>query len=349
MFFFHCPRFFRPNIQLPMDALIDIYAEKSTDGGGGASFIQNFTIIYLKMGFERMSEGSKAGLTAKLIRSLEDKPEAHRESFLFLLLPVLGSIPCPESQSVADRKAALGLDDLPTTRKLLLDIMYDLLLLPYGIYTPVSTGDASTGPQIPGTEGAIPPGLSKSAFKRITGGSPLSPEALEKTKSSVLKFIGMELFEEEEVVVHYVIGSSDTRHSVATVAELALKRSANAANWNHAPTIAKIYDLFRGSGVAKMKSAPVVAEDDKRTPASTRLRLKLFPFLLKSRQSSEHFPALVQVVFDCLFGGGANNAKLKANAIQLAHHAADFCPDARFEVCDLSARVVRTRHRPIAL
>ena len=96
--------------------------------------------------------------------------------------------------------------------------------------------------------------------------------------------------------------------------------------------MSKIYDLFRGTGVAKTKSAPPVPEDEKRSPASTRLKLKLFPFLLKSRQSAEHFPALVQVVFDCLFGAGATNAKLKANAVQMAHHAADFCSDAKFKV-----------------
>ena len=119
---------------------------------------------------------------------------------------------------------------------------------------------------------------------------------------------------------------------LSTVAELALKRAANGANWNHAATVSKIYDLFRGTGVAKTKSAPEIAEEDKRSPASTRLKLKLFPFLLKSRQSAEHFPALVQVVFDCLFGTGATNAKLKANAVQLSHHAADFCSDAKFKV-----------------
>ena len=333
------PIHYRPTIQLPMEPLIDIYAEKIGADTGGASFTQNFTIIYLKMGFERMDAATKAKLTPKLIRSLEDKPDSHRESFLFLLLPVLGSIPCPESQSLEERKAALGLDSLPITKKLLLDMMFDILLLPYGIFTPSSSssGSSSTdasagGPVVPGTGGGLPPGMSKTSFKRITGDNPLSPEALEKTKLSVLKFIGMELFEEEEVVVHYVVGSSDTRHSVATVAELALKRAANAANWNHPPTVSKIYDLFRGSAVAKTKSAPVVADDDKRSPASTRLRLKLFPFLLKSRQSADHFPALVQVVFDCLFGAGASNAKLKANAVQLTHHAADFCSDTKFKV-----------------
>ena len=316
-----------------MDVLVDIYAEKSTSDAGGASFIQNFSIIYLKMGFERLSDSSKAALTPKLIQSLEDKPESHRDSFLFLLLPVLGAIPCPESQSLEERKASIGLDAAPTTRKLLLDMMYDLLLMPYGIFTPTAPASESlAGPAVPGTGGSLPPGMSKMSFKRITGDNPLSPEALEKTKLSVLKFIGMELFAEEEVVIHYVIGSSDTRHSVATVAELALKRAANAANWNHAPTVSKIYDLFRGTGVAKSKSAPTIAEEEKRSAASTRLKLKLFPFLLKSRQSAEHFPALVQVVFDCLFGAGASNAKLKANAIQLTHHAADFCPDAKFKV-----------------
>ena len=169
------------------------------------------------MGFERVEETTKATLTPKLIRSLEDKPDSHRDSFLFLLLPVLGAIPCPESQSLEERKANIDLDSSPITKKLLLEIMFDILLLPYGIFTPSSTSaEASGGPAVPGTGGALPPGMSKASFTRVTGQTPLSPEALEKTKLSVLKFIGMELYEEEEVVVHYVVGSSDTRHSVAT-------------------------------------------------------------------------------------------------------------------------------------
>lgn len=57
-----------------------------------------------------------------------------------------------------------------------------------------------------------PPGLSEYSKRRVLGDNPLGPEALEKAKIGVLKFLGAGLVEEELVVCHYVIASSDTRH-----------------------------------------------------------------------------------------------------------------------------------------
>ena len=66
------------SIQLPLDALVDIYADKSVSGStSGASFIRSFTIIYLKIGFERMDETTKAALSRRPRRDrkrLKEKP-----------------------------------------------------------------------------------------------------------------------------------------------------------------------------------------------------------------------------------------------------------------------------------
>ena len=57
-----------------------------------------------------------------------------------------------------------------------------------------------------------PPGMSEKALKRVLGDSPLSPENLEKAKLGILNFLSSEVLSEGEVVCHYVIASSDTRH-----------------------------------------------------------------------------------------------------------------------------------------
>ena len=35
--------------------------------------------------------------------------------------------------------------------------------------------------------------------------------------------------------------------------------------------------------------------EDKRQPVSTRVRLKIFPYFLRSREAADHFPASIQV------------------------------------------------------
>lgn len=57
-----------------------------------------------------------------------------------------------------------------------------------------------------------PPGLSISAFRRVMGDNPYPPEQLEKVKLGIIKFLGGDLFKENEVVCHYIIGAADTRH-----------------------------------------------------------------------------------------------------------------------------------------
>ena len=74
------------------------------------------------------------------------------------------------------------------------------------------------------------------------------------------------------------------------------------------------YVTTSASGVVHIKP------ENKRMPANTRLRLKLMPYLLRSKEASLSFPTNVQAIFDLLFGtGGNSNAKLKTMAVQFVH------------------------------
>ena len=100
--------------------------------------------------------------------------------------------------------------------------------------------------------------------------------------------------------------------------------------------------MFLGTLVIKDK--PPVKAELKRTPSNTRIRLKLMPVLLNSREAAVQFPSCIQVTFDLLFGtSGNSNAKLKMMAVQFVHQIIYHCPEQRLSpigMCDLGLLLV---------
>ena len=77
-----------------------------------------------------------------------------------------------------------------------------------------------------------------------------------------------------------------------------------------------------------------IKPENKRTPSSTRLRLKLMPYLVRSKEAALSFPSSIQVIFDLLFGTGGNtNAKLKTMAVTFIHAVVEQCPEQRITSC----------------
>lgn len=106
----------------------------------------------------------------------------------------------------------------------------------------------------------------------------------------------------------------------------------------------QLYDLFLGTLVIKGKDGKLattspkgvihIKPENKRMPSNTRLRLKLMPYLVRSKEASLCFPASIQVIFDLLFGTGGNtNAKLKTMAVQFIHAVVENCPQTRITSC----------------
>lgn len=63
----------RPLVQLPVEQLLVQY--NTTD----SSFLHNFSIIYITMGFPRLSVEKQTELTPILLNCLEGKPEVHQD------------------------------------------------------------------------------------------------------------------------------------------------------------------------------------------------------------------------------------------------------------------------------
>lgn len=317
----------RVKVQLPVDELMEQYRNPES-----TSIVTNFAMIYIKMGFSRLEPNQQAERVPTLISCIEGRSANHQDSFLQLLMPALEYVQFP--QNIQDRRQKFQFITNPSLTKLLLDFMLDLLIVPYGSHTKIAElqqaaarkpSTASTGE--PSAPPVAPPGLSISSFKRVMGENPYEPEQLEKVKLGIIKFLGSDIFPENDVVCHYIIGAADTRHSVATAADLELKKIFSCVDFNNSAILTKLFSIFLGT--VEVKGQTAVKPDQKRTPACARIRLKLFPQILKARESANAFPYNIQVIFDCLYGQNAN-VKLKVCAVQLIHHMCLWCTDPKF-------------------
>ncbi|XP_071757959.1 proteasome adapter and scaffold protein ECM29 [Centroberyx gerrardi] len=319
----------RPKIQLPVETLLVQYQDPAA-----ASFVTNFTIIYIKMGYPRLEVGKQCELAPTLLTAMEGKPQPQQDSLMHLLIPTLYHMKYPADTS--KNASPFILIERPKTVQLLLEFMLDVLLMPYGFVLNESpTRPAPSSPQGGSGAGTVaaagqglpqpPPGMSVYAAKRVIGEAQWSAEQLEQCKLGIVKFIEAEQVPEVETVVHLVVASSDTRHSVATAADLELKSKQSIIDWNNPLIINKMYKVYLGDIPLKTKGA-TVKQELKHEPVSTRVKLKILPHLLRSRLAAECFPANIQVVYDGLFGANTNN-KLLSLTLQFVHHICMVCPD----------------------
>nr|XP_015201351.1 PREDICTED: proteasome-associated protein ECM29 homolog isoform X1 [Lepisosteus oculatus] len=318
----------RPKIQLPVETLLVQYQDPAA-----ASFVTNFTIIYIKMGYPRLDVEKQCELAPTLLTAMEGKPQPQQDGLMHLLIPTLFHMKYPSEPSKT--ASPFILVEKPKTVHLLLDFMLDVLLMPYGFVlnepqsrpAPASpqgsvASGSSSGPGLP----QPPPGMSLYAAKRVIGETPWTPEQLEQCKLGIVRFIEAEQVPEVEAVVHLVIASSDTRHSVATAADLELKSKQSIIDWNNPSIINKMYKVYLGDIPLKTKEGVALKPEMKREPVSTRVKLKILPHLLRSQLAAETFPANIQVVYDGLFGANTNN-KLRSLSLQFVHHICVVCPD----------------------
>uniref|UniRef100_A0A3P9P5P5 Ecm29 proteasome adaptor and scaffold n=1 Tax=Poecilia reticulata TaxID=8081 RepID=A0A3P9P5P5_POERE len=319
----------RPKIQLPVETLLVQYQDPAA-----ASFVTNFTIIYIKMGYPRLEVAKQCELAPTLITAMEGKPQPQQDSLMHLLIPTLYHMkyPADSSKSVSP----FNLTERPKMMHLLLEFMLDVLLMPYGFVLSESpTRPAPSSSQGGSSDGAVtgsgqglpqpPPGMSVYAAKRVIGEAQWNAEQLEQCKLGIVKFIEAQQVPEVETVVHLAVASSDTRHSVATAADLELRSKQSIIDWNNPLIINKMFKVYLGDVPLKTKGGNV-KQELKHDPVSTRVKLKILPHLLRSRLAAECFPANIQVVYDGLFGANTNN-KLLSLTLQFVHHICMVCPD----------------------
>uniref|UniRef100_A0A4W3HWX3 Ecm29 proteasome adaptor and scaffold n=1 Tax=Callorhinchus milii TaxID=7868 RepID=A0A4W3HWX3_CALMI len=317
----------RPKIQLPVETLLVQYQDPAA-----VSFVTNFTIIYIKMGYPRLSVEKQCELAPSLVTAMESKPQPQQDSLMQLLIPTLYHM--KYAVEVTKATSPFNLGEKPKIVQQLLDFMLDVLLMPYGFILSEPQNRPSQGPQ--GVNGGAvglaqpPAGMSSYAAKRVVGDNPWTPEQLEQCKLGIVKFIEAEQVPENEAIVHLVVASSDTRHSVATAADMEVKSKQSIIDWNNPVIVNKLYKIYLGDIPLKTKEGAALKPELKREPVSTRVKLKILPHLLRSKQAAEIFPASIQVVYDGLFGANTN-AKLRTLTLQFVHHICLVCPDNKIK------------------
>ncbi|XP_031556184.1 proteasome adapter and scaffold protein ECM29-like [Actinia tenebrosa] len=312
----------RPKVQLPVEALLNQYQDTSV-----SSFVTNFTILYLRMGYPRLEESKQIQLVPELIKCMFRRPVPQQECIMQLVTPVLSIVKVSESQEEKDRMFLFK--ERPEVAKFFLDFLLDVLLLPYSQRTqdaivleeqtlPPSGENDSEMTVVEAKPPGPPAGLSFAAVKRVMGEQPIEGDNLEQVKLGILKFFSKDVFEASDVICHFVVATGDSRHSVGDFADHELKRVASSTDWEKADVVNRMCSIFLGTVVTPGSKA-VVSEDHKKSPAGIRVKQKIFPYLLRSRRATDHFPACIQIVFDSLFGAQPN-LKLRINAVQFVHH-----------------------------
>lgn len=132
----------RSEVKIDLVPILKHYQESSN------SFLINFAIIYITLGYPRLDIAKQTELVPTILNCLEGKPEIHQNKLLMLILPMLGEIKFSENPE--ERKQLFGLSEKPATKQHLLSILLDVLLLPYGYI-----------------ETEVPPGMSHNSFKKV--------------------------------------------------------------------------------------------------------------------------------------------------------------------------------------
>jgi len=77
-------------VQIPVEALLDQYAAQDS-----STFLKNFAIIFITMGFPRLALEQQTALASKVV-GCEDKLESYQDKLFALLLPVLSDMKIPD-------------------------------------------------------------------------------------------------------------------------------------------------------------------------------------------------------------------------------------------------------------
>lgn len=165
-------------------------------------------MIYIKLGFPRLTDSNKSQAIVKLFNCLDGKSSSHQDSYVFLnfflkkpkitiyinvqrilslIVNGLKHLDLKPNDNI--NKEKYGLEKSPKLRKYFLDYLFYFLLLPYSPSKPVvpvavasTDNSASASLVAPPTAPEIPACMSEIIFKRYKNDFTLDDE-LEKVKS----------------------------------------------------------------------------------------------------------------------------------------------------------------------
>ncbi len=261
----------RPDVRLPFNDLISIFNDSALNN---LSFVTNFSLIYIKLAFPRLSSNEKAEQLGKVLKCIEGKSVAHQDSILSLIVGGLRYLELKPNDPV--NKEKFGFSDSPKLRKQFLDYLFYFLLLPYATNKqPLANTASNTAAPATSPVQEIPACLSEAIYKRFKTDVNLEDgDELERTKIGILKFLAMNIYECDELIFHFIVSTSDTRYAVVEMAELHVKRIAGGCDLNEAGIVSRFFQIFLGDNKA-MPIKKASSDADVVQPSNTRIRLKV--------------------------------------------------------------------------
>ncbi|KAF9574748.1 hypothetical protein EC968_005534 [Mortierella alpina] len=314
----------KPSIKLPLHPLLLQFSQNSS------VLVKNFTLIYIEMGYERITLEDKVALLPQLIKGLARRPLAQQTTLIHMILPALSQIKqLNEDNTTAD---PYGFQTTPSDAICLLLRLQDVLL--YRQPTVGSQGSTvhqvadapAPSPRdgtldVPATPPSppIPEGMSPVSVQQVTNNGRATwatSNELKNIKTGALRFICSTTAFPDALppLVHLerfvaLIGATGDAYSEAVnMGEDGLKR-LKLPDLEEKTVVDRLYQMYQGSNRGQLVPGQ---EEVFRQPSSNTVKLKLMGYFAKSKAASESFPAALQVSFDCLYGPKTNNKLLMA-------------------------------------
>ncbi|KAJ3192246.1 hypothetical protein HK101_006845 [Irineochytrium annulatum] len=324
------------SLKIPVGPLLDLFIKEREKGKG--LFVQNFALIYLEMGFARLSEEVRIlGMEArehlpKLVVDISKRQPAQMQTIFNVALPIIAEFKEKKTgkNEPPPPKDPFGFEKRPDDLKTLLDRFLDLML--YVVPPMADQQKAAETNSI-----CVPPGLSTNATKFITNDDKAkwakSPSDLKALKIGVLKFIQNPLFVPDKLHLNerffiYVVASADTNHEIVSAGEDGLKRNAKP-DFEDLGCVRGLYMLYQGSPSHAQAQAQRVP-GDLRTPGTATVKLKSMTFMLKSAAATNQMPGMLQIAFDALYGE-ATTAKLRSCGMSFVQWVARIADSAKIK------------------
>ncbi|CAF4494026.1 unnamed protein product, partial [Rotaria sp. Silwood2] len=290
--------------------------------------------MYIKMGFMRLKPDYQIELIPLLFQSLTNRSIPHQELLMGLIVYALQYVKIIPNMN--ENIVKYGLTDQPIIRNLFLNFLLNIILLPYNkprnttrttqrsyiepSQAPVDEVLFSTMDDAPSKEAEVfkqpYPCMNEQLYNRITEAIQTDDlNQVEKLKVAILKFLNGNIYSENDIIFHFVLATADSRYSVVLAAEHDIKRLTVAVDWNSMQHVQSLFEFFLGtSKTIKQQNADLI-----RNPSNTRIRLKLYSYLLKSRTASTIFPHAIQILYESLFGN-STNVRIKYFSLQFAQN-----------------------------
>ncbi|KAG0202738.1 hypothetical protein BGX28_004843 [Mortierella sp. GBA30] len=309
----------KPSIKLPLKPLLQQFSDNNS------VLVQNFTLIYIEMGYERVTLEDKVAMLPQLVKGIARRAAAQQTTLIHMILPALSLIKhYNEDNTTAD---PYGFEASPTDAICVLLRLQDVLLYrqpitgSQGTQQRLSAGTSTSTP-FEGSSAAvpspaapsIPDGMSLLSLQQATnnGKAPWANSGeLKDIKTGALRFIcstttfpdALSTAVHLERFVALIAATGDAYNEAVSMGEDGLKR-LKLPDLEEKMATDRLYQLYQGSN----KGSPVPGQGEiYRHPSSNAVKLRIMGYLTKSKTAAESFPMALQVSFDCLYGPKSNH------------------------------------------